>query len=358
MSHFRLLALLLVVSPAMAGEPTATTTAAPALASTERCDAVVADVHGSIQAAVDAMAGGGRVCVATGRYAERVHVRSGGTTARPLVIAATGAVSTEGFVVTADFVHVVGFAVTNPHRDDDAGRDFGIYLAGRGLRAEANHVWFTAADGIGCEQKAPFCPGAVIRGNVVHGAEGIGIVTYGDDVVIEANDVSGSTAYTSIDADGIRFFGARALVRANWVHDIKASGYTGGQDPHTDCFQTFPKSGFAPRDVVVADNVCERVDDQCMVADGTGDGDGATLEFRGNTCANLGSQAILSRRLPALRIVGNRFERTIKFWGVNLMDGAHSALVSGNTFVGEHQPVKADASSEPGLVVADNEHVP
>ena len=40
------------------------------------------------------------------------------------------------------------------------------------------------------------------------------------------------------------------------------------------------------------------------------------------------------------------------------MDGAHSALVSGNAFVGDHQPVKADASSEPGLTVVDNERVP
>ena len=364
------IAVLAACASSNAGEPRA---AGRVAADGQPCDLVVDQAaaatnatFATIQAAIDAAPGGGTICVTAGVYAERAHVRSGGTPEHRLVLTALATTTTEGFIVTADNVSIVGFDVTNPGRADDAGRDYGISLAGEGLIAERNHVRSSAADGIGCEQKPPFCPGAVIRANVVERAEGAGIVTYGDAVLIEGNDVSGSTSHHAVDADGIRFHGADVVVRANKVHDITSAGYPAGTAPHTDCFQTFPKSGFVPRGNLVVDNLCVRVDDQCLVADGEGDdaagGSGSavapSLEFRGNVCQNVGSQAILSRRLPNLRIVGNWFDRGILYWGVNLQDGGHDAVVTGNTFLGRYRPVLADASSEPGLVVADNVVMP
>jgi hypothetical protein len=362
---FLSIAVLAACAGSNAREPQA---AGRATADGQTCDLVVdpasaptSVTFATIQAAIDAAPNGGTICVTAGVYVERAHVRSGGTPEHRLVLTALGTATTEGVIVTADNVSIVGFDVTNPSRANDIGRDYGISLAGRGLIVERNHVRSSAADGIGCEQKPPFCPGAVVEG-----AEGAGIVTYGDAVLIEGNDVSGSTSHHAVDADGIRFHGADVVVRANRVHDITAAGYPAGTAPHTDCFQTFPKSGFVPRGNLVVDNLCVRVDDQCLVADGEGDdgGGGAgsavvpSLEFRGNICENVGSQAILSRRLPNLRIVGNWFDRGILYWGLNLQDGAHHAVVTGNTFLGRYRPVLADSSSEPGLVVVDNVVLP
>jgi hypothetical protein len=308
---------------------------------------------GAIQAAVDSAGPGSVICVAAGAYPERVRINRGGTPQQPLTLRAAPDVFTHGFIVKADDVAIRGFAVTNPPGVDD-GRGFGIYLAGQRLHVVSNIVRYPAQDGIGCEQKAPNCPGATIRDNIVIGAEGAGIVTYGNGVLIEGNDVSGSTSHHAVDADGIRFYGAGVVLRANKVHDITQDGYPPGEAPHTDCFQTFPKAGFAVSDVLLEGNSCVNVDDQCLIADGPpGPTNAPPITFRNNLCANRGSQALLIRRLPGIVVTGNTFGPEVVYWGINLLFQSTGAEIISNTFSSAHagrfHPVKVDHSSQLGL---------
>jgi hypothetical protein len=309
---------------------------------------------GTIQAAVDRSAGPGAViCVEPGNYPERVHITRGGTIDQPLTLRAAPNAQTEGFIVNADDVVIRGFSIAGQPGVDE-GRGFGIYLAGQRLAAVSNVVSYPSQDGIGCEQTAPNCPGAVIRENLVIGSEGAGIVSYGNNVLIEGNDVSRSTSHHAVDADGVRFYGSRVELRDNRIHDISAVGYPPGEAPHTDCFQTFPKAGFAVADIVLEGNSCTDVDDQCLIADGpVGPGSGPPISFRDNVCANQGSQALLIRRIPGIVVSGNTFGDDLVYWGVNLLLGSTDAEIVDNRFPSafplRFHPVKVDASSQAGL---------
>jgi hypothetical protein len=195
----------------------------------------------TIQSAVDAAKPGDVVCVGPGDHdGERVAVTRSGTAKAPIRIRALGEVKTAGFVVNADHVAIEGFTVSNRSLGDgQEGRAMGIYLSGTGLKALGNTAIDTEGDGIGCDTNPPSCIDVVIARNTVRGADGTGIIVAGRRILVEANDVSRSIMIKSTDADGMRFFGSDITIRRNYVHDISDREYPPGENPHTDCFQTF-----------------------------------------------------------------------------------------------------------------------
>ena len=246
---------------------------------------------GNIAAAVAAAAPGAVLCVTAGDLgARRVHLTRDGTSAQRIVLRAVGRVTTTGIDIDADWWTVEGFIV-NVNRAAPAAP--GISVMGMGIAVNANRVQGGTDYGISCDIDTP-CNGARIARNVVTKSVGTGIWVYGNDIVAEGNDVSGSVQVGSSDADGFRFFGNRITLRGNYIHDIDAKASPG--DPHTDCFQTFTESKQPITDVLVERNTCDRVTDQCLIAEGEATSS-RRLRFVNNICRNSGSQALLLNNL-------------------------------------------------------------
>lgn len=268
------------------------------------------------------------------------EVTTSGTQQQPITIVADGA-TMRGVTVKADYVVIQGLTL----RDGS-----GLTMTGRGLVARNNVIYNATENGLECKD----CVDAVIESNTVQRADGTGIWFSGQRVTVRNNTVSESIARTMNDADGIRFFGNGHRLTGNTIRDIKASGYR-DEGPHTDCFQTYDSADTPPTyDVVIANNVCQNVDVQCLIA--TIDDPRApaaparqiTITFEGNTCAVNGSQAVLLRNFPRVIVRGNSFsgpgDRAVQLSG-----NSTDVTVTGNTVTGRMRPFEIDRQSEPGF---------
>lgn len=315
-------------------------------------------IHATIQAAVDRAGPGDVVCVRSlDHQDERVQVRRSGRQGTPVVLRAVGRVLTGGFVIEADDVVVTGFTVGARPAGRDDGRGMGIYLAGARLHAVGNTIVEPGGDGIGCELHPPNCHDAVILDNTIRGADGNGINAIGDRVLIQGNDVAGSRMITAGDADGIRFFGSGIVVRGNFVHDISDRGYPEGEEPHTDCFQSFDQARPPTRDALIEENVCLNVDHQCINVEAPRLRQSERIIFRRNVCANNGSQAVLLRQLNDVQVTDNIFLPQIHYFGVVAKLGVRDALIGCNLFIGEYKSVETDESSRSGLKLDRNQAI-
>jgi hypothetical protein len=154
--------------------------------------------------------------------------------------------------------------------------------------------------------------------------------------------VSGSVQVGSSDADGFRFFGNRITLRGNYIHDIDAKASPG--DAHTDCFQTFTESKQPITDVLVEGNTCDRVTDQCLIAEGEATSS-RRLRFVNNICRNSGSQALQLTNVHDVLVANNLFLQTIRFTGVFVAGGSDGVTIVNNAFVGKIDPVNRDGST-------------
>jgi len=309
----------------------------------------------SVQDAVDAAKPGDVVCVASpARDDERIAVTTSGKAGAPIRIHALRAVRVAGFVVEADHIEIDGFSVTNRGHGDDRGRSMGIYLDGSFLRVENNMVSDTDGAGIGCDSSPASCADVVIANNTVRGADGTGILVAGERIRVERNDVSGSVKRDATDADGIRFFGSEIAIRGNYVHDIFDRGYPEGDNPHTDCFQTFDNSKPPTHNVLIEGNVCENVDHQCLIGTTDERQDSNLIVFRNNVCGNNGSQGVYLRGFPDVEVTNNLFLPSIEYFGVVLRSESTNTVIANNVFIGAIGPYDVDDSSRPGLKADHN----
>ena len=312
------------------------------------------DPQASIQAAVANAAPGDVVCVRGENHQdELVYLTRSGAPGRPIEVRALGRVVTAGFVVEADDILIRGFTVDNggvPHPD---GWRTAFHLAGARLGIIENTIVDPGGYGIHCHLEAPHCADTAIIGNTVRGADGIGINVMGRGILVQGNDVSGSIAVEAGDADGIRFFGEKLLIRGNYVHHIFDRGYP-GEGPHTDCFQTFDSGRPSTMNVVIEDNICFDVDHQCLMAETPVRGEGSNLVFRRNICANNGSQGVLVREFDGLVVDSNVFFSTIYYHAVVLRRGVSNATIRCNLVVDRPALSAIDQSSRQGLRVTGN----
>jgi hypothetical protein len=303
-----------------------------------------------VQEAVDAAGPGDIICVASLDHSdERIAVMRSGRAGAPIRIVALGSVRIAGFIVDADHVEIEGFFVSNVGHDDDRGRSMGIYLAGSFLRVENNTVSATDGDGIGCDAYPASCADVVISHNTIRDADGAGILVAGKRILVEYNDVAGSVKNRASDADGIRFFGSRITIRGNYVHDISDRGYPKGDNPHTDCFQTFDNGKPSTYDVIIEGNVCDNVDHQCLIASASDRRTSGLIIFRNNICRNNGSQGVYLLDFPSAQITNNLFLPSIAYFGVVLRSGSANTVIVNNVFIGSIGPYHADESSRSGL---------
>lgn len=325
---------------------------------TSGCDRVASPAV-RIADALESMADGGVLCVQGERSGERTVLTRGGSAERPLVLRALGKVSTAGFVVRADHVELRGFRVGTASRAANEDDGAGIVLEGTGLVVRENDVEGAAYMGILCSERGVQCQNAVIADNTVRRASGSGIVVHGRSVVVARNDVSGSIMVGRDDADGLRFFGVGHRIVGNHIHDIRRDALPGlapADQPHVDCFQTFDIRGFAIEDVVIARNLCVRVDGSCVIAT-AGNAAGATtparsrrLVFSDNVCRVGGSQAVYLSGIDDALVAGNLFEAGAVFYGVSSERSTNVRVVN-NVFEGDAWPYWSDG--EP-VVAAGN----
>ena len=304
----------------------------------------------SIQAALDQTKPGDIVCVRSPHHDyERPHVTISGTVNASIQIRALAEVRTAGFVIEANYIHLNGFTVSNHGRHDMKGRDWGIYLAGTGLRITNNAVLDSESYGISCETYPPGCFDTVIANNLVQGADGTGILAAGERILVENNDVSRSIMVDETDADGMRFFGSQITMRGNYIHDIFDRGYPAESNPHTDCFQTFDKDKPASQAIVIENNICLNVDHQCFIAEGLEKQSSSAFKFRNNICGNNGSQAVLLRGVADVEIANNLFLPTMLYHGVVAQSGSKQLTIANNIFIGTYRAYDIDEDSQQGL---------
>jgi hypothetical protein len=174
---------------------------------------------------------------ARGSDGERLKVTRSGTAAAPIQIVGDGQGTVKGITIKADHVVVRGFNVANP--------------------------------------SAP------------------GIELTGDDIIVLNNSISSPRGG---DGDGIRFFGTNLRILHNTVTDVRNLG-----GAHADCMQTFATSTPATKGVLIQNNRCEKIDNQCLIAegphssagDGSGKGQSSDIVFINNFCDTHASQAVM-----------------------------------------------------------------
>jgi Right handed beta helix region len=309
----------------------------------------------SIQAALDQTKPGDIICVRSLNHDyERPHVTISGTGSATIQIRALAEVRTAGFVIEADYIHLDGFTVSNHGRRDANGRDWGIYLAGTGLKITNNVVLDTESYGISCETYPPSCFDTVIANNIVQGADGTGILAAGERILVENNDVSRSIMIDETDADGMRFFGSQITMRGNYIHDIFDRGYPADSNPHTDCFQTFDKDKPASQAIIIENNICLNVDHQCFIAEGLEKQNSSAFKFRNNICGNNGSQAVLLRGVGNVEIANNLFLPTMLYHGVLAESGSKQLTIANNIFIGSYRAYDIDEDSQQSLIADYN----
>ncbi|MCK4830178.1 right-handed parallel beta-helix repeat-containing protein, partial [bacterium] len=195
----------------------------------------------TIQKAANTMVAGDSVIVNSGNYNERVSVFRSGSSDAPITYQANGSVINRGFSINGDHVHIIGFEITNTF--DDYADGPGIYIDNNSdfCQIEACHIHDTTRAGVLLERISSNC---IVRNNIIERVWLCGVNIFGDDHIIEGNDISHILSYPPgyanppgwTDADGIHIKGTGHILRENYVHDILRN--EGGNDlAHIDCFQ-------------------------------------------------------------------------------------------------------------------------
>jgi hypothetical protein len=193
---------------------------------------------GGLQAAVNAAKPGDRICARGGSSPTRLTLTRSGSPGRPIVVLGDGSAGVKGLTVTANNVVVGGLNVTRPTAP-------GVELTGSGITLVNNVI-------------------AAPRGG---------------------------------DGDGIRFFGRNLRILHNTVSDVRNLG-----GAHADCMQTYATDAESPASehVLIDSNRCEKIDNQCLIAegphssagDGSGKGRSSDIVFTHNVCDSHASQAV------------------------------------------------------------------
>jgi hypothetical protein len=296
----------------------------------------------TIQRAADFMRPGDTVRVAGGNYPERVYVTRSGATDRPITYQVSGKVVMRGFTITASYIRVMGFEITNHIRIFQDS--YGIYVIGEHNALLNNYIHDLYNEGImlsgGGDPNSPVTSYNVVRGNRIYRASTCGITVEGRRNLIQANDIGhvvqyppGGPPFDGADADGIRPFGRGHIIRDNHVHDIWPSDL-GNLDPHIDGIETWGPAS----DITLERNVFDLNGSYFLPVQGAqienSSGVISHITFRNNIFmdARMGIhvEQIESTRMSSILVVNNTFYR-ITHYGV-LLEGCPQAVIENNAF--------------------------
>jgi Right handed beta helix region len=322
----------------------------------------------TVRKAAAIMVAGDKAMVAGGRYDAIVNVTASGTAAYPITFQRDGAAfpSVQDFQITANYIRVIGFEITNRNRTAPAG--FGIYLAGSNAYIAGNYIHDLYFEGVmisggGDPNSARTAHNSLVNNRFVRCGMAAAQIE-GRNNLIQGNDVSYTRQYpaggprrSGADADGFRFFGTGHIFRANRIHDIP-SGTAENPDPHTDCFQTWgPASG-----VIIERNFCvwprtsPSIDNQAAMLSGECNRTSG-ITFRNNVFAAM-RQGIGVFGASGVLVLNNTFAGILQE-GLVLSHAPSSQIVN-NIFYdvgsGEDSYACIDPASRSSVKVESNDH--
>jgi parallel beta-helix repeat protein len=221
----------------------------------------------TIQKAANMMADGDTVVVLSGEYDERIQITTSGASGAPITYQAQGTVTMKGFTVSADYITIEGFDITDTENNWSNG--WGILVQGSYCVLENNYIYFATRGGIllfANDGDDPITSNCVVVNNRLHRNSQVGIEVQGRNNLIEGNEIWRTIQYHPkwtdppgwVDADGMRFFGSGHTIRKNYIHDIRLDDPE-NVDPHIDCFQTWGDS--AGQDIIFEQNYCENLNE-------------------------------------------------------------------------------------------------
>ncbi|HEY0578355.1 MAG TPA: hypothetical protein VGD73_29985 [Pseudonocardia sp.] len=247
----------------------------------------------SFQRASASASPGNTVCVSGDLSGERLEITRGGSEQAPITFLGDGKTVTSGINVSADNVVVDGFVAQEP--------------------------------------EAP------------------GVALQGSNITLRNTTINSPREG---DGDGIRFWGNNIKILHNTITDT--SNDTGA---HADCMQTYAtdENNPASQDVLIDSNRCERIDNNCLIAegpnssagDGSGEGETKNITFSNNFCDNRAAQAVLADDVRNMMITGNQIVGQINH-AFAFQNESTSGVVSNNQVRSVKYEVGMDSSSEQG----------
>ncbi|MGD9489708.1 MAG: right-handed parallel beta-helix repeat-containing protein [Calditrichaceae bacterium] len=199
----------------------------------------------TIGKAANVMSAGDECLVSAGNYDERVRITRSGSKNAPIVYSAEEGAVCRGFTIKADYIHIVGFEITNSDRNDyEDGA--GIHVSGDYNEIKNNYIHHVYREGVrlGQSNTSTETSNCIVSGNLFEYCGQAGIQLSGTNHLIENNEISHTVQWSKtnpkgLDADGMRFFGSGHIIRKNHIHDILLSDPENGSSPHVDAVQTW-----------------------------------------------------------------------------------------------------------------------
>jgi parallel beta-helix repeat protein len=293
----------------------------------------------TIQKAADVMVAGDTCTVLPGTYDSRVRVYRSGNSGAPISYNTSGKVTMKGFTISASYINISGFEITNTDADWTDGAGINV-TSGNTCRIEGNYVYEATCRGIVTSSGSSSC---MIKNNRLYRNGMLGIEVAGSNHTVEGNEIWGTIQHhpkwpdpPGADADGMRFFGTGHLISGNYIHDISLKDPL-NVDPHIDCFQTWGDYwNQAASNVVFEKN-------RCVVLESSATGNGHGFMLRG--ASNL--------------IIRNNVIQS--FGGVNTGGGGCSNLTilnnvfaSDPTFSLDLNPIGIGLFSAPNVTIKNN----
>jgi Right handed beta helix region len=169
----------------------------------------------------------------------------------------------------------------------------------------------------------------VVQGFTVIGAAAPGVQLKGNNLTLQSTKIDHPTGG---DYDGIRFFGDNIKILHNHIVNITNTG-----GAHADCMQTFATTTPTSRNVLISGNRCEKIDNQCLIAqgphskagDGSGRGESSGLTFTNNYCDAHASQAVHIDDFQNATVMSNDIQGTVRK-AFNLINRSTGAKLSCN----------------------------
>lgn len=188
----------------------------------------------------------------------------------------------------------------------------------------------------------------VVQGFNVIGAAAPGVQLKGNNLTLQSTRIDHPTGG---DYDGIRFFGDNIKILHNHILNI-----TNTRGAHADCMQTYATTTPTSHNVVISGNRCEKIDNQCLIAqgphsragDGSGRGESSGLTFTNNYCDAHASQAVHVDDFQNVTMMNNDIQGRVRK-AFNFINNSTGADVSCNKLgPGVGTEVIIDRSSRPG----------
>ena len=181
----------------------------------------------------------------------------------------------------------------------------------------------------------------VLRNNVIYRILSVGMIVYGSNWIIEANEIMHGVTYNTFtgeelrgDCDALRFFGAGHVIRGNYFHDYLDEEASG----HIDAMQTYsnnPEYNFA-RNILIERNYFSNFGQMLMSADMTEQSDGtdciSDITLRNNIFIDSRAAGILlGVNVNNFTIVNNTIVNTYNT-GLSIAENCRHTVILNNIF--------------------------